>query len=360
MKNLPPLPLVNGALYLDYSHGLDNLLTCMRKTEYNFLHNRIRSDDAVALNFGTAVHMALELRYQRYGTGQVDQAYFDDLSKVLAHYFESHPTPVDDWRNMNWCLELIHHYLGRYPTEDFELLEWREPRKCDHCNSGIVVSTNKTCPFCLGTGLSKRIVEVSFCTKLYDTTYFDPSSDVQHHLPVFYTGKIDLPVHQHGQLFIMDHKTSSWMGDTVWDSLNMSDQQKGYAWAWAETTGQFVSGYMPDVIRSKEPPKYISEEREYKGKKGSIKTWWEESFQRDYHYLGEGELVAWKRNTIAKVEELLWHYTRDYMPMESTACTRFGRCAFYDVCNIFPEKNRLLQLQSPMFKNNVWSPLVNK
>lgn len=360
--NLPPLPLRNGALYLDYSHGLDNLLTCMRKTEYNFLRNRIRADDAVALNFGTAVHLAMELRYQRYGTGSVDQHYFDDLSRVLSLHFTEHPAPMDDWRNMNWCMELIRHYLGRYPTEDFELLEWTMPRKCDHCRSSAEVDSSREfptgeCPFCSGTGFSKRMVEVSFHTKLCDLRYTEPYSDISHALPVFYTGKIDLPVLLHGKLLINDHKTSSIMGAMVFDQLNMSDQQKGYCWAFQQTTGLAVDGYAPNVIRSKEPPQYVLNGTEFRGKKGTITQWWEESFQRDYHYLGTGELEAWHRNTVAKVEEFLWHYSRDYLPMEPTACTRFGRCAYYDVCSTFPLADRLVLLQSPMFKDNTWSPL---
>ena len=353
--NLPSLPLKDGALYIDASGWIENLCTCHRKLQYSQLNQRIKADDAVALTFGTADHISKELRYQVYGTEKVTDQYWSDLGVLLTHHFSANPTPLDDWRNQNWAMELMRHYLKRYSTEEFSLLEYDQPQPCSWCHGGGSLLWNPTkikCPFCNGSGKVKRMVELTFAVMLYDHTTL-----CGYLIPIIYSGRIDLPISLHGKLFITDHKTSSFMGATVFDQLHMSDQQKGYCWAFQETTGQKVVGYMPNVTRSKEPPQYVLEGKEFRGKSQSPEKWWEESFQRDYHYLGEGELEEWKNNTIAKMEEFFWNYNRGYLPMEHTACTRFGKCQYYDVCSIYPPSERSKFLFSELFKDNTWSPL---
>ena len=332
-SNLPSLPLRDGALYIDASGWLENLTSCMRKLQYSQLNSRIKSDEGTALSFGTAIHLAMELRYQVYGTGPINENYWLLLNDILLKHFSEHPCPVDDWRNMNWTMELVRHYLDRYPTEDFSLLEYEKP-----------------------VDDKVRMVELSFAVKLFDWQNFG-IADLPPAVPIIYIGRIDLPIMLHVQLLITDHKTSSIMGASVFDNLNMSDQQKGYCWAFQEATGMKVHGYMPNVIRSKEPPQYVLENRPYKGKTQNPEQWWSESFQRDFHYLGEGELAEWKSNTISKVEEFLWHYSRGYLPMERTACTRFGRCQYFEVCTIYPPEERGKMLFSNAFKDNNWTPI---
>jgi len=51
-------------------------------------------------------------------------------------------------------------------------------------------------------------------------------------VPVYFTGRIDLVVRWNGAIYIVDHKTTSWIMGKVAESLMMSDQATGYVALW--------------------------------------------------------------------------------------------------------------------------------
>jgi len=174
-------------------------------------------------------------------------------------------------------------------------------------------------------------------------------------LPVFYSGRIDLP-NLRGALDILDHKTSSMLGQSFFDRMKMSAQQRGYCWSFEQLTGQKVKSYTVNGIRTKEPPQYVTDGKPLKGRSSTPASWWGESLQRETYYLKDGELAEWKENTIAMVEEFFWSYARGYLPMRTSYCTMFGRCQYFDVCSL-DRNDRGLMLSSGLFSNNIWSPL---
>jgi len=196
MNPLPPLPLQNGALFVDNSM-LELLTTCPRALQYNRLAKRIAATDKPSLAFGSAVHLALEYRYSTYTNLPPDALLHSEIADLLTKFFDEHPTPSDDYRNLNWCLEIVRRYNEHYAIEPFQLLV--DP-----------------------TG--KPMVELSFALPLF--TFVDLAND--RSIPIIYTGRIDLPVLWDGQLSIMDHKSSSMVGPSFFDKMRMSAQQKGY------------------------------------------------------------------------------------------------------------------------------------
>jgi hypothetical protein len=350
MPNLPPLPLIDGCLWIDNSSWIEEFSTCYRRLQYRSLAKRVSAADKPALNLGTAFHMAMELRYSLYQNKPVDEQYYNDLSTILTEFFESHPPPADDWRNLNWCMEIVRHYNDKNGLEEFSLLTYNKPIICPHC-AGM-----RPCLWCRNVGTRSVMVELPFAVPLF-TWQNDTVGDLPQFIPVMYSGRIDLPHVLDGSVWVKDYKTSSMMGDMFWNEMRMSSQQKGYVWAFSKLTGLDVKGYVVDGIRTKEPPQYVlASKQSTKGKSQSPEQWWNESLVRERFYCDSAKLAEWHGNVVDMVEEFLWHYQRDYMPMKTKWCSQYGKCTYFDVCQLDPTDRPML-LASGQFTDNIWSPL---
>lgn len=362
ISQLPPLPLIDGCLFIDNSGWMEGMSTCPRYLEYKCLRKRVPTGEKTSLNFGSAMHMAMELRYVRYNNRPVDDAYYNDLSHMLTDYFEVHPAPTEDWRTINWAMEVARRYNDKYELEDFNLLKYTQPIPCPACKDNL----EPECYFCKGARLRDMMVELPFAVPLYTHQLKEPIHQTQEgygdkpitEVKVVYTGRIDLPNRRDGDLYIDDHKTTEMLGDMFWNEQRRSAQQKGYCWAFEQLTGEKVRGYEINAIRTKEPPQYVTAGKASPktGAKLSPATWWSESFQRNRYVLNPGELDEWKMNTVDICEEFFWHYSRGYMPQKTKWCASYGKCVYFDVCNMVPE-DRAFLLASGQYTDNIWSPL---
>lgn len=325
---LPPLPLVDGELHIDNSF-LESLQTCTRALEYRQLWKKSLATSRPALSFGTAIHQCLDLRYSSYGS----DLHIADLGectaaqgKLLAEHFTANPSPEGEFRTLNWAMEILRRYNEKYSYEPFNLLQ-------DDTGATIV----------------ERGFKIPFLHYNPDShdLYAGPAAE-EHHIPVCYTGKIDLPTSWDGHLMIMDHKTTSIIGDSFWDDLRVSPQQTGYSWAWWKLTGQRPIGFVVNAIRTRPQPDRP---------KGGLAAWWEENFQRQKEYLQPYHFDEWESNTAALIEEFFWHYNKGYFPLKRKWCVaKYGRCQFYDVC-YSPAHQREMLLQSETYEDYTWSPL---
>lgn len=323
---LPPLPLVDGCLLIDNSIWVEGFSSCYRYLEYKALWKRILKGEDTALNFGSAMHLALEYRYRHYQNKEVDVAYYDEVAKLLTQFFQEHPLPEDDWRNLNWAMETVKRYCERYQKEDFNLLVDKD---------------------------GKTLVELSFALPLFT---YPACAPLHADIPVIYTGRIDLPISINNRIFVMDHKTTEHLGDWFWTGIRMSDQPIGYVWAFEQLTGMSVAGYAINGIRTKNPPQYVLDGKPYRGKTKSPAEWWNESLQREVYPVEKWKTEEWRNNTINLVEEFFWNYSRGNLPMKRKWCSSYGRCPYYDVCLLYPN-DRQAMLQSGLFKDNDWTPL---
>jgi len=328
----------------------------------------------------------MELRYKTCGNGPTDPLYMSNVAELLQDHFTTHPCPVEDYRNYNWALEVIRRYNNKYQQEDFKVLEYTSPQPCHQCKGkGAVQKLNETgeeeskpCFFCEETGQSKMMVELPFTVDLFWWEGIVPTAALAEGFPaeqifysgdgfakvqirVLYCGRIDLPHILDGSLFVMDHKTTSMLGNGFYEQMRMSAQQKGYCWSFEQLTGQKVRGYQVNTIRVKEPPKYVTEGKASSrtGKVTTAESWWDESLQREKYLLSDGELNEWHRNTIGLIKEFFWHYQNDYFPKKTSWCvSKYGKCTYYDVCSLFPSEQRGILLHSGNFQENKWTPLI--
>lgn len=331
--NLPPLPLIDGCLFLDNS-ALELLQTCPRSFQHNRLDSRVMAGEKHALNFGTAMHKALEWRYKNCKNTPPTEQDTNSMVAIMEQMFAEHPMEnEDDHRNLNFGIELLQHYNSKYHLEPFNVLVDKD---------------------------NNPMVELAFALPLFTTHIigYDKKSILE--VPVYFTGRIDLPISWDGQLLIMDHKTDSmFFGPTSFlNEQKASNQYRGYCWAFEQLTGKTVSGYCVNGIRTKALPKT-------KPKYCTIDQWWDESFVRDITYLSlyPGWQDKWRNEAITLIEMMFWLYSKGDLSMFgkfTRACSKYGGCQYRDVCLAPTEEKGSEILQSSIYKINDWSPLEKK
>ena len=311
--SLPPLPLIDNHLFIDNSF-LESWVSCPRLAEYSFLHKKTAAQSKPSLNYGGAIHHALAHRY-RTCPDYLDPSCQAAQEELLTEWFNEKPNPIDDHRQLDLANKMITAYNDKYFSEPFKVLE-------------------------LKSGLA---VELPFVFKLMDSVL----SYTNETITIMYSGRIDLAVTEDGQNFIVDHKTTSMLGDQFFKGLSVAPQMLGYCVGLERTLGIKCDGFIVNALRVPSPRKRT--EMSFSG----------EDFQRLKVYLHEGQLAEWEKNTKTLVKELLWHYWQGYMPQKKTYCVnKFGLCQYFDVCQV-PEENRELLLNSGMFVDNTWSPLID-
>lgn len=315
--------LRDGALYIDNSF-LEGLTTCPRALFYSRIAKRIKAGAKPALNFGSAIHLALEHRYRHYANITPDPMLLEEQAKILTEYFATNPPEEGDYRTLNWAIEIVRRYNARYELEPFQLLQ----------NSD-----------------GKVLVELPFAVPLF--VYTTPYG---RKIPVIYTGRIDLPVLWDDQVTIMDHKTTSMLGPQFSIGMQLSAQQRGYCWAYEKITGQKVGGYVANAIRVKEPPMYLTDPNSTRRGKSTVESWWNESFVRERFFIRPGDLEEWESNVVHLVQECFHHLLSGYMPMKTAWCNKFGQCQYFDICTL-PREDRGILLQSGNYMDNTWDPL---
>jgi hypothetical protein len=292
--------------------------------EYAKLDKRVINRPAPAMNFGSAIHLALETRYSVYKNRQPDDALLNLQAAVIEKHFESSPQEdSEDHRNANWAIEVIKKYNEIYHTEPFNILS--DPN-------------------------GKALIELPFALPLFDYVPSQPieGMSVSGTIPVIYTGRIDLPVMWDKSYWIVDNKTASRLGQSYFDEKQMSAQQLGYCWAFGTLTGLPVQGFCINAIRTSAQPAKP---------KGGIEEWWRETLQRQRYNVTPQQLTEWKSNTIKLVEEFFYHYEKDFFPQKTAWCGgKYGKCQYFGVCS-YPVESRPGILASSEYQDNTWSPL---
>lgn len=322
MLPLPPLPLIDGALLLDNS-TLSKLNVCPKEFALSFLHKRITAGDKPALNFGGAMHLALAHRYKKHGGAATTEETQQEQNAILSAHFDASPNPVGDYRQLGLAQQMIKVYNRLIKKEDFEIVE-----------------ANGT-----------RLVESSFMLPLCEITHFEIDGDFPRGktIPVYYTGRIDLIVQDSSGLWVLDHKTTSVMGQSLWDDMKMTPQMLGYMWACEQTLGKLPVGYIVNALRVNRPKK-MDEYDDDSGVTG-------DDFKRMPEYKNADDIAHWKMNTIALIREFFYHYAQGYFPEKRSWCVgKYGKCQYYEVCSL-PQRSQAGVLASGMFTDNVWSPL---
>lgn len=338
---MTPLPIINDpvhgpSLLIDNS-SLERLL-CSREFEYSYVENLIPNHDRSALNFGSAIHGALALRYKLCGSSQVEEAQALAINSFLCNHFTDHPQPDGDFRTLALATRLIEQYNKTYKNESFKILGNANGPHIEH--SFIHELGTVEFPY-----VYESIEQIGNTVNIQQLS---PST-----IKVFFIGRIDMIIEDHGCVLIVDHKTTSMYGESFWDDMKMSAQFRGYCWAYLKSYGVKPWGYMIDALRIRRATREEAREIEYTGEL-SVRR---DDFVRDTFPISDDAIDEWQTNTLSKVRQVLYHASNDYFPMSTKQCRhKYGRCDFYDICSV-PRENRRTLLESGMFLKNEWSPL---
>jgi hypothetical protein len=281
------------------------------------------------LRYGTHIHSALALRAATHPTSFNESAQLE----ALSFDFSRDPCEIEEWRNAANAAKVLQAYNRKYHDEPFTVLQ--------HNGSPMI--------------------ELSFACV----------AGVIDGVTIVYSGRIDLVAQSERGVFVLDHKTTSMLGDTFWQDMAVSDQMRGYCWALRESDQTKVepTGYIVDAICTRESitrAVYDDLVGDFvmvaEGGKPSKSKAVPVELERRTFYTKEPpkQLEEWHTNFMMKTEVWLWMLRKGRFPMNrANHCVgRYGLCDYYSVCEL-PHAQRADALASGAFKDNEWSA-INK
>ena len=352
---------------VDWS-SIESLLGCNRSAEYKLIHSR-QGGSRSALTFGAAIHAGLEVWYRN--KDKIGKPVLDDLSlpdefsnkcqtgiiltreallsrcysAIESTFAESPPSLFPDYRTSDYAIQSFHSYITHYQNEILT-------------------------PFVHD---GKPLVEFSFAYPLgqvelpirmfgswgIGTLTNDPEQEKAHiargtlSLPVHieWTGIIDMLAEINGDLYVVDHKTTSIISQDFFDGFEIAMQPTGYFAAMRAAFPDLpIKGFMANVLACRKPVAAVTKS----GKPTSSKPF--EAFRRQYHY-SDWHVNEFKQDALALVEELFANVTNKFFPKKTQWCVgKYGKCPYFDVCSL-PPQSRMDMLMSDQYINNTWKPV---
>jgi len=305
---------------------------CQRK--FHYYHNLRRESNRhnEATSFGSIWHVAMKQHYSRLPTAVITKTIEDGFAKIPLP--ESHRT-----------LDLLLRGFAQY-TKDF-------PRPKEPFHVTVRPWTVEDGP-----------VEKALRNKNGDPVY--PRLEMPFELPfcdlevggktytIKWKGRIDGIVQSKdtGMLSVMDHKTTSILGQSLFNTFLLSNQFQGYMWAASVLMGQPVHSTFANVAAFRKPSK----------------TGKEIEFHREMIFTNDNQLAEWKENTTLVLRDLLekqvkalkendFHATEKPFTQNYRNCVgKYGTCAYHKVCTT-PKEYRQVILYSEDYKEVTWDCL---
>lgn len=243
-------------------------------------------------------------------------------------------------------------------TDSYAKLDDSHPTKTRENLKKLLVSASihldTACPFTpLYFQDGTPIIEQSF--KLFFGAIPHPL-DESRSVEVYWEGKIDMLALYQGSPWIVDHKTTSVMGEKFADTYARSSQMLGYFWAVLSLIQKGLRVFNKDGSEVDLKSKLL---------KGVCingvairKTGFE--FREFPIPLPYGRVAEWVDETLLKLSWLskeLYEFSQSGLiaPTRENCVTKYGRCPFFDVCDA-PIEMRDRLLNSSEFVTSDWSP----
>lgn len=293
-------PFIDGTniQYAWDSTTIDTVKMCGRKHLFRSQGWRTK-EDSVSLRFGSEYHRALR-DYEVLKAEGFDHA--DSLADVVRAMLYR----IQDWdpshkqKNRNTLVRSVIWYLETYKDD---------PAKTWIMSDG------------------KPAVEIRFSFELD----FGPTTDQ----PYVLSGKLDKIVVFNGDLFIMDHKTTSSFGTHFAERFNPDNQMTLYTYAgkrvfMAPVKGVIINGCQPLVGGT--------------------------NFERHIVYRTEDQIREWLTDLNYFLTQANWWTKTGYHPHNDTSCHRYDGCEYRTVCSKAPQVRDKF-LAANFRKDEPWNPL---
>lgn len=294
-------------------------ITCPRQFTFSAIAKRVTTGDRSPLVFGQAVHKILE-RY--YSSPNLHKSLYDDTDRIIkeetANFAPQLDALFDPKRNSTSLQTLMYGYFQETKIYG-EYLQ----------------------PITLPNG--SLAVETSFSIPLGEITIEGLGS-----VTVMWEGKIDLIARdtRDGSFCIVDHKTSSMLGDNFAKQFERSTQFSGYLFAARYITKELPAlPTLDSVCINAICQKKVNE---YKHFRFSRPGWDEQEFREE---------VLSRLQSYFSLPSPTSLSTGPWQGCRSSCTTKYGSCTFFNLCEFGPAARIPYLMNSGAFVKSNWSPL---
>lgn len=294
------------------NYALTMFQTCPAKYHLRMVQHWTSKGKSAALGFGGAIHEGLAAWYRTGG----------DLDAAFNAIHQGWPVdqPIDDWRTLTKCLEVMRDYAKEYPREPWHIVGAPDNPMIE-CSFTLDTGLFLFCQFC-GPDPVESIVMPGHCLKCCRVLE-----------PIEYGGIFDGLIEFQDLLYDMDHKSTSMMGKNYFAQFKPNNQLSGYTWAASKLAGRKVGGA------------YINAIGVYKSQATK--------FERQVTTRTDGEIAEWLRFVKATCDQIKITERSGVWPMHTPACTLYGLCEFHKVHTLFDEDSRERRLEQD-YVQSVW------
>lgn len=278
--------------------ALECFKTCRRKFMHRYLKCIVPKQKSSSLEFGTAMHTALEKYFNNIKDAQMTQ--FGNSSK--ENYINTICSDIDGFGlnkvDTAKLKGLIIGYITKYLDEDFEHFTVEQPEKEFKVNT-----------------LCKQAT---------------------------FVGKIDVLVQdEFGKYYIIEHKTASIVDDAYIMQKEIDSQTMSYAVCIQELLGIKISGVVHDII-IKQKIKQKKSESEDEFCQRLIDDVSSDNFERIVVNLDEEKLKEFKEELIQSCVDLC--NCNNYYKCTGNCLGRYGACEYMPLCIKGEDDNEVKEL----------------
>lgn len=274
---------MNNERTFDFT-ALDTFQACPSKYKKRMLQHLSPKTVAPALEFGKAIHMGLE---QYYLALRKEFPRIQAIGNALSTFKENYTREDDPKRTQLIGEQMLQDYTEVYQKEPFKVID----------------------------------VEVGFAVPLGGFTF---------------TGRLDALVEWDGQLYVMEHKTTSMLGTTYFKQFEMSMQIDGYIYAAEQLTGRRCLGVLVNAMQPRTKTKKL-----------------EDHFARDPIGRTQFEREEFVREVPLLIKDILKSEESGEFVRSKRSCFSYNyQCPYWDLCK-YGEDEKMITRD---FNVEKWEP----
>ena len=204
---------------------------------------------------------------------------------------------TDDYRTKEKCIQVMIDYVKHYPQESFSVVGAPEHPMIEvpfTLDTGLVTDW---CPTC--NNFAPKVINAIECGECGGLLE-----------PIEYGGIFDGLVDFNGQIWVLEHKTTSQLGSYYFNQFKPNNQVTGYIWAAEKLSGRKVQGAIINAI-------------------GVYKTG-ATKFERGMTARHAQDIIEWAEN-VRRVCNQIKRAEKEGFSMSTGACTLYGMCEYHSV-----------------------------
>lgn len=291
--------------------ALQTFQACPKKFDFRMVQGWTVRRKSAALGFGGALHEGLATWYR---TGELKQS----LTAIAEHWPEN--SPVDDYRNIGKCLEVMRDYTHEYPKESFSIIGFPDSPMIEMTFT-LDTEMFLNCPACRTPPKIQIVDGPPFA--ISSSTCDVCQSPLER---IEYGGIFDGMIEFSGSVYVFEHKSTSQLGAYYFNQFKPNNQVTGYVWAGSMMSGERTGGALINAIGV------------YKASKTK--------FERRLTNRSKHEISEWLVNLRSSCQQIDDAKRYNEWPRFTHNCTMYGMCEYHSVCVLGNEKERLARLET--------------